>query len=297
MDWDKIKLFHEVADAGSFTLAAKRLNMSQSALSRQIRTLENSINLSLFTRHARGLVLTQEGEKLFETAHEMVERIEATERDLQETKERPSGRLRLTTAVSFGGLWLTPRLKGFQQQYPEISLQLILSDDDIDLATGEADAAIRLHPPTHADLIQRPLFTIHQSIFGSAKYLSERGTPETAEELDQHALIAYGPAVPPPIKNINWLLDAGYTGYRRSPVFQVNNMNGVLHALKSGMGIAALPDYLAEGHTDLVKILSHVEGPAFPTYFVYPKELKGSRRIGVLRDYIVGEAKKYAKTL
>lgn len=287
MDWEKLKLFHAVATAGSFTLSAKRLNMSQSALSRQIRSLEESLNLSLFTRHARGLVLTQEGEELFETAKLVLENIEQTEASLLESKGQPSGRLRVTTTVTFGTFWLTPRLKEFTRLYPDIRLELILSDDDVDLATGAADVAIRLHPPTQADLIQKPLFDIQQSIYGSAKYLSERGTPEKAEDLDQHALIVYGPAVPPPIKNINWILKAGATGYKRTPVFQVNSLFGVFMALKAGMGLAAIPNYLAEGHSDLIRILADQEGPKFSAYFVYPGELRGSRRVGVFRDYLL----------
>lgn len=291
MDWEKLKIFHAVAEAGSFTLAAKRLNLSQSALSRQIRGLEDSLNLSLFTRHARGLVLTQEGEQLFDTAHEVLDRIEKTERDLIESKDLPRGVLRVTAPVTFGTVWLTPRLKDFLRLYPEIRLEFLLSDDDLDLATREADVAIWFHAPEQADFIQRQLGTVHQHIYGSPKYLSEKGTPERAEDLDGHDLISYGPSVPLPIKNVNWILRAGFTGFRRQPVLQVNNMFGVLQAVKAGIGLAAIPDYLAAAHPDLVRVLAELESPAFHTYFVYPGELKGSRRVGVFRDYLVNQIK------
>lgn len=291
MDWEKLKIFHAVAEAGSFTLAAKRLHLSQSALSRQIRGLEDSLNLSLFTRHARGLVLTLEGEQLFETAHEVLDKIEKTERELLESKDLPSGLLKVTAPVTFGTVWLTPRLKTFLNLYPEIQLEFLLTDDDLDLATREADVAIWFHAPEQADFIQRQLGTVRQHIYGSPKYLSEKGTPERAEDLDGHDLISYGPSVPLPLRNVNWVLRAGYTGFRRKPVLQVNNMFGVLQALKAGIGLASIPDYLAAAHPDLVRVLGDIESPEFPTYFVYPGELKGSRRVGVFRDFLISQMK------
>lgn len=285
MDWEKLKTFHTVAVAGSFTLAAKRINLSQSALSRQIKSLEDSLSLSLFTRHARGLVLTQEGEQLFKTAEEVVYKIERARQELLDTKTKPFGKLKVTTTQAFGSYWLTQNIKEFVDTYPDIELELILSDDTLDLAKREADIAIRFMTPTHADLIVRPLITIHHHIYASPDYLKEQGMPSSLEDLRHHNIIAFGKARSAPIKEIDWLL--GSITPNLKPTLEVSSLFGILGALQSGIGIASIPDYLASGFPGLVRILGDVESPSFKSYFVYPGEMKRSKRVAVFKDYIV----------
>lgn len=287
MDWDKLKIFHTVAEASNFTHAAKRLNMSQPALSRQIKSLEEDLNLPLFTRHARGLVLTQEGEQLYETVKQVSRQIEAAEQTLHEGKEKPFGRLRVTTTVAFGTFWLTPHLKDFARLFPDIRLELILSDKDVDLSGGEAEVAIRFHTPEQADLIQKPLVPIHQHIYASPQYLTRRGTPEKASDLDKHDLIVFGPADASPHLELDWILRAGAHGKKRTPRLQVNSHFAVMQAIRAGIGIGTLPDYMAPSNPDLVRILSNVAGPEYKAYFVYPSELKKSKRVSEFRDYLV----------
>lgn len=287
MDWDRLRIFHTVAESGSFTSAGAQLNCSQSAVSRQIRALEDSLNVSLFTRHARGLVLTQEGQELFETAREVVHRIDETERRLMESKERPSGLLRVTTMVTFGAVWLTPHLEQFVLEYPEIDLQVILDDEDLDLSAGEADVAIRLHEPEQAELIQRPLATFHVHMYASPEYLARKGTPVTTADLDAHDLITFGTSTAPVIRGLNWLLEVGKETHKRKPRLEVNNLYGIMHAVEAGMGIAVLPDYLVHNRQKLVRVLPDVEGNSFNSYFCYPPELRGSLRVALFRDFLI----------
>ncbi|MCK0067898.1 MULTISPECIES: LysR family transcriptional regulator [Kordiimonas] len=291
MDWDRLRIFHTVAESGSFTNAGARLNCSQSAVSRQIRALEESLNVSLFTRHARGLVLTQEGQELFNTARDVVHRIEETERSLMESKERPSGLLRVTTMVTFGAVWLTPHLEQFMAEYPDIDVQVILDDADLDLAAGEADVAIRLHDPEQADLIQRPLASFHTHIYASPEYLDRMGTPVTPEDLDNHDLITFGTTNLPTLKNLGWLANVGNPTKKRKPRLQVNNLYGVMHAVEAGMGIAVLPDYLVHNRQTLVRVLPQIEGKPFNSYYCYPPELRGSLRVALFRDFMVRQIK------
>lgn len=291
MDWDRLRIFHTVAESGSFTNAGARLNCSQSAVSRQIRALEESLNVSLFTRHARGLVLTQEGQELFNTARDVVHRIEETERSLMESKERPSGLLRVTTMVTFGAVWLTPHLEQFMAEYPDIDVQVILDDADLDLAAGEADVAIRLHDPEQADLIQRPLASFHTHIYASPEYLDRMGTPVTPEDLDNHDLITFGTTNLPTLKNLGWLANVGNPNKKRKPRLQVNNLYGVMHAVEAGMGIAVLPDYLVHNRQTLVRVLPQIEGKPFNSYYCYPPELRGSLRVALFRDFMVRQIK------
>lgn len=287
MDWDRLRIFHTVAESGSFTSAGAQLNVSQSAVSRQIRALEESLNVSLFTRHARGLVLTQEGQELFETAREVVHKIDETERRLLESRERPSGLLRVTTMVTFGAVWLTPHLEQFILEYPEIDLQVVLDDEDLDLSAGEADVAIRLHEPEQADLIQRPLATFHVHMYASPEYLARKGTPVSTADLDAHDLITFGTSTAPVIKGLNWLLEVGKETHKRTPRLEVNNLYGIMHAVEAGMGIAVLPDYLVHNRQKLVRVLPDVEGNSFNSYFCYPPELRGSLRVALFRDFLV----------
>jgi len=294
MDWDRLRVFYVVAEAGSFTAAARKLNIGQSSVSRQIRALEDSLNITLFNRHARGLVLTQEGEYLYQTAREVARRLGGAEEALAEARGAPRGRLVVTTMISFGAMWLTPHLRAFIRKYPEINLQLNLSDQDVDLARREADVAIRFHEPYQSDLIARPLVKVHHHIYAAPDYIERRGVPTSPPDLDNHDIITYGPTTPEQIKDINWTLTVGAGGRTRRPVLEVNNMYGVLRAIEGGIGLAAIPDYLAAYNKSLVRLLPDIEGPAFQTYFVYPQELRGSRRVAVFRDYLIGQVREAA---
>jgi DNA-binding transcriptional LysR family regulator len=161
MDWDKLRIFHAAAQAGSFTHAGERLNMSQSAVSRQVSALEHDLGVALFHRHARGLILTEQGEHLFAAANEVLIKLEAVRSTLTESSEKPTGILRITTTVGIGSTWLTERIHEFCELYPAVSVRLILDDGELDLAMRQADVALRLRQPVQPDLIQRKLFTVH----------------------------------------------------------------------------------------------------------------------------------------
>ncbi|MBF0249671.1 MAG: LysR family transcriptional regulator [Alphaproteobacteria bacterium] len=287
MDWDKLRVFHAVAEAGSFTQAGERLNLSQSAVSRQIGALEDSLGVSLFHRHARGLLLTEQGEHLYRATAEMVSGLANATARIMDTRERPWGPLRITTTVAFGSIWLTRRLKEFIEDYPDIDVSLVLSDDELDVSMRQADVAIRVRPPTQPDLIQRQLMGVKYRIYAAPSYIKEYGLPRTAEELDNHRIVVYGADAAPPVENINWLLDAGAGEKPRRPVLKVNNIYGIYRAVRSGIGIGALPDYMTGHAEDLVQVLSELEGPGFNTYFVYPEELRQSKRVGVFRDFLI----------
>ena len=131
MDWDKLRVFHAVAEAGSFTHAGDTLNLSQSAVSRQISALEEALQVPLFHRHARGLILTEQGESLNRTVREVFAKLAITEALLTESKEKPAGRLKVTTTHGFGSLWLAPRLHMFLEAYPEVTVLLLLDDAEL----------------------------------------------------------------------------------------------------------------------------------------------------------------------
>ena len=292
MDWDKLRIFHAVTEAGSFTHAGERLNLSQSAVSRQISALEASLKVSLFHRHARGLKPTEQGELLYRTAHDVFAKLAMAEAKITDSKERPTGPLKITSTVAFGSVWLTSRIKKFVNLYPEIDVSVVLADTELDLSMREADAAIRMEPPRQPDLIQKHLFNLRYHVFAAPEYLEERGIPQTPQNLDDHDLIVYGDDARPPVVNLNWLLEAGTKdNVKRRPILQVNSIYGIFRAVQSGLGIGALPDYMSREVSNLVELLPELRGPSIDAYFVYPEELRKSKRIVVLRDFLVNEVR------
>jgi DNA-binding transcriptional LysR family regulator len=294
MDWDKLRIFHAVADAGSFTHAGHELNLSQSAVSRQISALEEDLRVPLFHRHARGLILTEQGEVLYRTAHDVFTKLAAAKARLMDSREKPSGELRVTTTVGLGSIWLTPRLKEFMELYPDIQVQLLLEDEELDLSMREADVAIRLRMPTQPDLIQRKLFTVHHHIFASTDYVKKHGIPKSLEELDRHKVLIFGTSASY-LSNLSVLQTAGRPdGDPRPVALRVNNAYGLRRAVQAGSGIAVLADYLVAPDMNLVQIDLPVETPEFETFFVYPEELKETKRVTAFRDFIVAKAREWS---
>ncbi len=246
--------------------------------------------MTLFHRHARGLVRTEQGEVLYNTTKEVNHKLAIAESVLMDSTERPRGPLKVTTTVAFGSIWLTPRVKEFIDLYPEITLTLLLSDEEIDLDMREADVGIRLNPPRQPDLVQRRLMTMHNHVYAAPEYLKTRPMPQTIEDLKDHNLVIYGEDFRPPTAHVNWLAEATTkAGVRPANMLKVNNIYGIYRAVQSGVGIAALPDYTVRQAGNLVRILPELAGPNYDSFFVYPEELRHSKRVNVFRDFLLGK--------
>ena len=287
MDWDKLKIFHAVAEAGSFTSATVVLNISQSAISRQIQSLEEDLKVKLFERHARGLALTENGEYLYKTAHEVISKLKDVETSLADQKNKPSGKLTITTVRSFGTHWLTPRIQEFMSLHPEIEVELIFDDKELDLSTRQADIGIFMRRPKQLNYIQRKLIDINYHIYGSNKYLEKYGMPKTLNDLSKHKFISFGKGAPSPVYNPDWALKVGMKdNTKRKPIMKVNSVMGLLLAVESGVGLAALPDYLVFQSRNLIKVLPKVEGPITEAHFVYPQSLRNVARVQAFRNFL-----------
>ncbi|ODT83603.1 MAG: LysR family transcriptional regulator [Pelagibacterium sp. SCN 64-44] len=295
LDWDKLRIFHTAAESGSFTHAAEKLGMSQSAVSRQISALEDDLGLKLFIRHARGLVLTEVGEQLFRTAHRMHWELQQVETQMSESQDVPTGPLIVTSTVGIGSTWLSSRLDEFLKLYPLIQVELRLNDAELDLAMREADVAIRLHRPNQSEMIQRKLFTVHNHFYASSAYVAEHGMPNSPDEIDNHRIISFGEPVPSYLGDINYLERMGRPDSNpRRAVLKVNAIYGMLQACQAGIGIAMLPAYVTETAGGLVRVLPEIELPAYEAFFVYPPALKNSKRVGVFRDFLVAKAREWS---
>ena len=289
MDWDKLRIFHAVAEAGSFTHAGEALNLSQSAISRQISTLEESLGVSLFHRHARGLLLTEQGELLQKAAKDIFGKLSMIEGQLLDSKQLPEGPLRITTTEFIGSTWLAPRLTDLKDTHPDIQLTLLLDDRILNLGMREADAAIRLYKPEQPDLIQRQLATIHFHIYASRDYIERHGRPKDAKDLRNHTLIGYPEGAPAPFADQNWLFRvAGVDPEQTNNLLMMNSLYAIHRAVEGGAGLATLPDYLIEGSRgSLERLLPDVAPAGVDMYFVYPEERRHSQRIAIFRDFLL----------
>lgn len=289
MDWDKLKSFHTAAETGSLTAAGRKLDISQSAVSRQIAALEEGLGISLFQRHARGLVLTDSGQALHKSTVEMAAAAQSAISALRDQKETPQGDLVVTAPVAFGSTWLVPRLNKFMDKHPNLHLDLRLDDREYDLLKLEAECALRLWAADKADLIQRKLTNLTMSLYASKEYLEKYGVPQTPEDLDRHRIISYGDQRTQ-MQEVNWAQRVGRDDLPpRRPDIRVNNVFAMLRAVEAGIGIADVPNYMAAESPNLVKVLDHEQGPRFELYFIYPSDLRRSSRISAFRNFLTKE--------
>lgn len=294
MDWDRLRIFQAAAAAGSFTSAAEHLGISQSAVSRHVSALEREVNATLFHRHARGLVLTEQGETLFRTASEFADKLQIAESLLSDAASVPSGDLRLTAPIGFGTVWITQHLGEFMDRYPDVRVELMLSDEQVDIAMRAADVAIWTREPDQPDLIRRPLMTSAVRAYASTQYVRAFGAPQKLADLDHHKLISYSGAPAQHLAAVTWLDTLGRDGKGVRPAaFRVNSVVAMKYAIRAGLGIGMIPDYLTEQERDLVNVLGEIEPPSLTLYYVYPHELKSSKKVQILRDFLVAKTRKW----
>lgn len=294
LDWDKLRIFHAAAEAGSFTHAAERLHLSQSAISRQVSALEAEVGTKLFHRHARGLILSEQGEILYQTANEVLMKLESAKTRLTEARERPTGKLRVTTTVGLGHGWLTEKAQEFMTLFPEMQVQLILDNEELDVNMRQADCAIRLRQPQQSDLIQRRLFTVHFHIYASPAYLSRFGEPKSLADLDDHRIVTFGEPAPAYLLEVNWLERAGRPADNpRLAHLQINNLAAVRRATVNGAGLSLLPDYMVGRDTALVALDIAADVPTFDTYFCYAEEMRNSAKLKAFRDFLFNKARNW----
>ncbi|MFY0679860.1 MAG: LysR family transcriptional regulator [Thalassovita sp.] len=295
MDWDKLRIFHAVADAGSLTHAGDVLHLSQSAVSRQVRALEESLNATLFHRHARGLILTEQGELLFDATRAMAKRLDAAAARIRDSEEEVFGHLRVTTTIGFGTLWMAPRLPKLYEKYPDLNIELMLEEKVLDLPMREADVAIRMKEPSQADLIRKRLMSVRMQLFATQDYIEKHGAPEHIEDIGKHRLVCQNTESAQVGASAN--LVQHLMTYDIRSTLNVNNYYGVMQAVANHLGIGVLPNYLQHDFPNLVRVLPEVQSVEVPVFLAYPEELRHSKRISAFRDFIQEEIVLYRKQM
>jgi len=293
MKWDRLRLFNIVAQTRNITEASYILQMSQSALSRQMKALEHELGVKLFLRNSDGISLTKAGNRLYSSVQVLASDISKTHNQLLEDMDVPSGRLNVTATNAFGALWVAPRMSKFKIAYPEISVALSLRDSEPRVTNFNSDVEVRMTPSSSQDDVQIKLADCRYKIFASKDYLKVNKKKKTTNELDDHKIISYGEDAQPPIDRhrLNWLLTIGKENKRpRKPILEVSSIYGIAKATEVGMGIASLPDWMEFEMIELIEILPQLEGPKMSISLCYNYELRNDSRIKAFKDFMLQEA-------
>ena len=170
---------------------------------------------------------------------------------------------------------------------PEVEIELIFEDKELDLSTRQADIGIFMRRPKQLNYIQKKLIDLKYFIYGSNKYLEKHGMPKTIADLNKHKFISFGKGAPSPVYNPDWALKLGmHDGKKRKPIMKVNSVMGLLLAVEAGVGLAALPEYLVSNSRNIIKVLPKSEGPITEAHFVYPQSLKNTARVTAFRNFL-----------
>ena len=293
MKWDRLRLFNIVAQTRNITEASYILQMSQSALSRQMKALEHELGVKLFLRNSDGITLTKAGNRLYSSVQVLASDISKTHNQLLQDMDVPSGRLNVTATNAFGALWVAPRMSKFKIAYPEISVALSLRDSEPRVTNFNSDVEVRMTPSSSQDDVQIKLADCKYKIFASKDYLKVNGLPKTTKDLDDHKIISYGEDAQPPIDRhrLNWLLTIGKENKRpRKPILEVSSIYGIAKATEVGMGIASLPDWMEFEMIELTEILPQLEGHKMSISLCYNYELRNDSRIKAFKDFMLQEA-------
>jgi len=283
-DWNDLKAFLAVARGGSTLAAAKALGVNQTTVARRIESLETALGIKLFERGQSGSRLTEAGADLCAEA-EKVERAAVAFGNRAEAHGRGlAGSIRITCSEILANASITPAIAHFRRQYPDVQIELMISDRALDIAAGEADIAIRssrlLEP---SELIARKLIDFEFALYCSREYAARHGAPATPTDLKDHHLISCeidGNALP----GVPWML-AHAAG--KPPAHISNSMSNLIHAVRAGLGIAPLSTLLADGDPKLVRCSEAIEDAGSSSWLVTRKEVKDTPRVRAFIDFLV----------
>jgi DNA-binding transcriptional LysR family regulator len=285
-DWGDLKVFIAVARAGSTLAAARELGVNQTTVARRIVALEAALGARLFDRHQDGYRLSECGRQMIAQAERVEAEAETLARLVAQRKRDLSGVVRVTTPEIFANVVLAPWLVSFMELYPDIKVEVLATDQRLDLVRGEADIAVRAGAmPTDPGLVLRRLADYHWTLCCSKSYAQKYGAPSSIDQLNDHFVIGSDGHLSRLVPHI-WLSQVAPHAKRRSTCTSVANM---IAAIKAGHGVGFLPNTVLSVETDLVECFE-VPQSKYSFYIAMPETLKDQPRVRVFCDFLVAQA-------
>ncbi len=288
-DFEGLALFAKVAEEGSFAAAARVLGVSVATVSRAVARLEERLGSRLLNRTSRQLSLTEFGRELAVRAGELYCQAEAMESEAQARAVQPRGQVRLAVPMAFGLRWVAPLLPDLLRRYPQLTVDLHLSDATVDLVAEGFDAALRIAALPDSSLVARRLCAVSQLLVAAPAYLAHRGHPGHPAELTEHACLSYAYRARSQVWRFTHADGREESVLPRGPL-RVTNSDALLPVLLEGLAVAELPEfiaseYLADGR--LVRLLPDWRLTRGGLYFVTPSARSRPTKIQVLLDFFV----------
>jgi DNA-binding transcriptional LysR family regulator len=293
-DWNDLKAFLGVARGGSTLAASKALGVNQTTVARRVESLEQALGLKLFERGQSGSRLTEAGRDLVAEAEKVERAAQALHARAKAHQRGLTGAIRITCTEILANLSITPAIAHFRRQYPEVQVEMMITDQTLDIAAGEADIAIRSGQALPvSDLVARKLADHEHGLYCSRDYAARHGLPATPADLKDHELISCeGPGGRLP--GIDWMIEqAG----GKPPSHTCNTITNLTTAVKSGLGVAPLSCVLADADPDLVRVTGPLEAARSSTWLVTRRELKDTPRIRAFIDFLVPHVQAQLKGL
>jgi DNA-binding transcriptional LysR family regulator len=285
-----MRTFVRVVEAGSFTAVAAEQNTTQPTISRQVAALEDHLGARLLTRTTRALTLTDDGRAFYEHALRALEAIGEAENAVGRRQAKPSGSLRLAVPVVLGRRHIVPRLARFLARYPEVAIDLAMSDGFVDLVEQGIDLAIRVGEITDQSLVARKIGMVRRVTVASPAYLNAKGTPRTPDDLKRHDCIVYTRLT----TGSRWHFESrdGPLSVTVSGRYRVDNSEAVREGVLAGLGIAVIPAFAFsdEIKRGTVKVLLKAYEPKLlPLNAVYPSRRYVPLRVRAMIDFLSHE--------
>jgi DNA-binding transcriptional LysR family regulator len=282
-----LRAFVKVVELGSFSEAGRQLRLSRSAISKYVGDLEHSLGVQLLNRTTRHASPNENGQAYFERALNVLAEIDAADQAVTQLQATPRGLLRVNGPMSFGTLQLGPAIADFMERYPELQIQLALSDEQIDPVQGGFDVTLRIADLESSSLIARKIVPIERVICASPDYLAKHGTPEHPDELRSHSLLTYGFL----LTGNQWKLTGKDGDHWIQPNWTLcaNNAEVLRDAAIKGRGIALLPSFLAAQafrEKALRSFLSEYKAPALTLYAIYPPTRHLAVKVRLFIDFL-----------
>lgn len=291
-----LRAFVKVVETSSFSEAGRRLRLSRSAVSKYVAELEEDLGVQLLSRTTRRVTPTENGQAYFERAMAILADLDAADHAVSQSQATPRGLLRVNAPMSFGTMRLGPALAGFMKEYPELQIQLALSDEHVDPVQDGLDVTLRIADLESSSLIARKLMPIERVLCASPGYLKQHGTPKHPNELRNHDCLTYGYLS----TGNQWKLTGKDGDHWINPRWTLcaNNAEVLRDAAVAGRGVALVPTFIAEAALKAGRLRTFLDGyhaPPLALYALYPPTRHLAVKVRLFIDYLVETFAKQAK--